>query len=81
MLASLLQVSNYLICVDHLRKDIFNFQTVALDGTLFLKSGIISGGSSYLKMKAKCWDEKEVNELKGRRDKLMNELKVKLLKI
>uniref|UniRef100_A0A8D2Q8F0 Structural maintenance of chromosomes 1B n=1 Tax=Varanus komodoensis TaxID=61221 RepID=A0A8D2Q8F0_VARKO len=50
-------------------------KTVALDGTLFLKSGIISGGSSYLKMKAKYWEEKEVNELKGQREKLMNELK------
>ncbi|XP_062990427.1 structural maintenance of chromosomes protein 1B [Elgaria multicarinata webbii] len=55
-------------------------KTVALDGTLFLKSGIISGGSSYLKMKARYWDEKEVNELKERREKLMNELK-DLLKI
>ncbi|KAJ7329449.1 hypothetical protein JRQ81_015623 [Phrynocephalus forsythii] len=53
---------------------------VALDGTLFLKSGIISGGSSYLKMKAKCWDEKEMNLLKEQREKLMNELK-DLLKI
>ncbi|KAH0616385.1 hypothetical protein JD844_027437, partial [Phrynosoma platyrhinos] len=55
-------------------------KTVALDGTLFLKSGIISGGSSYLKMKARYWDEKEVNELKDQREKLMNELK-DLLKI
>ncbi|XP_048371308.1 structural maintenance of chromosomes protein 1B [Sphaerodactylus townsendi] len=55
-------------------------KTVALDGTLFLKSGIISGGSSYLKMKARCWDEKEINELKERRENLMNELK-DLLKI
>ncbi|XP_077166797.1 structural maintenance of chromosomes protein 1B isoform X4 [Paroedura picta] len=50
-------------------------KTVALDGTLFLKSGVISGGSSYLKMKARCWDEKEINELKERRENLMNELK------
>ncbi|XP_026545534.1 structural maintenance of chromosomes protein 1B [Notechis scutatus] len=55
-------------------------KTVALDGTLFLKSGIISGGSSYLKMKAKYWEEKEVNELKEQREKLMDELKI-LLKI
>ncbi|XP_077166795.1 structural maintenance of chromosomes protein 1B isoform X2 [Paroedura picta] len=52
-------------------------KTVALDGTLFLKSGVISGGSSYLKMKARCWDEKEINELKERRENLMNELKEK----
>ncbi|XP_015260928.1 PREDICTED: structural maintenance of chromosomes protein 1B [Gekko japonicus] len=50
-------------------------KTVALDGTLFLKSGLISGGSSYLKMKARYWDEKEINELKVRRENLMNELK------
>ncbi|XP_070803001.1 structural maintenance of chromosomes protein 1B [Pituophis catenifer annectens] len=55
-------------------------KTVALDGTLFLKSGIISGGSSYLKLKAKYWEEKEINELKERREKLMDELKI-LLKI
>nr|XP_056718566.1 structural maintenance of chromosomes protein 1B [Euleptes europaea] len=55
-------------------------KTVALDGTLFFKSGIISGGSSYLKMKAKYWDEKEINALKERRENLMNELK-DLLKI
>ncbi|XP_042323440.1 structural maintenance of chromosomes protein 1B isoform X3 [Sceloporus undulatus] len=55
-------------------------KTVALDGTLFLKSGIISGGSSSLKKKARYWDEKEVNELKDQREKLMNELK-DLLKI
>lgn len=54
----------------------FYFQTVALDGTLFLKSGIISGGSSHLKMKARYWDEKEINKLKERRENLMNELKV-----
>ncbi|XP_070611370.1 structural maintenance of chromosomes protein 1B isoform X3 [Erythrolamprus reginae] len=55
-------------------------KTVALDGTLFLKSGIISGGSSYLKLKAKYWEEKEINELKERREKLMDELKI-LLKV
>ncbi|XP_061438407.1 structural maintenance of chromosomes protein 1B isoform X4 [Rhineura floridana] len=58
----------------------YRLKTVALDGTLFLKSGIISGGSSYLKMKARYWDEKEMNGLKERREKLMNELK-NLLKI
>uniref|UniRef100_A0A8C5PN20 Structural maintenance of chromosomes protein n=1 Tax=Leptobrachium leishanense TaxID=445787 RepID=A0A8C5PN20_9ANUR len=49
--------------------------TVALDGTLFLKSGVISGGASYLRFKAKRWDEKEISELKERRDNLVNELK------
>ncbi|XP_056653602.1 structural maintenance of chromosomes protein 1B isoform X5 [Monodelphis domestica] len=50
-------------------------KTVALDGTLFLKSGVISGGSSDLKLKARCWDEKEINKLKERRDQLIRELK------
>ncbi|XP_074083392.1 LOW QUALITY PROTEIN: structural maintenance of chromosomes protein 1B [Macrotis lagotis] len=50
-------------------------KTVALDGTLFLKSGVISGGSSDLKLKARGWDEKEINKLKDRRDQLISELK------
>ncbi|XP_070267387.1 structural maintenance of chromosomes protein 1B isoform X2 [Myotis yumanensis] len=50
-------------------------KTVALDGTLFLKSGVISGGSSDLKYKARCWDEKEIKNLRDRRTQLMQELK------
>ncbi|XP_068808055.1 structural maintenance of chromosomes protein 1B isoform X1 [Struthio camelus] len=50
-------------------------KTVALDGTLFLKSGVISGGSSDLRFKARCWDDKEMNKMKERRDRLINELK------
>ncbi|XP_041254547.1 structural maintenance of chromosomes protein 1B [Onychostruthus taczanowskii] len=50
-------------------------KTVSLDGTLFLKSGVISGGSSDLRFKARCWDEKEMNKMKERRDSLINELK------
>ncbi|KFV47850.1 Structural maintenance of chromosomes protein 1B, partial [Tyto alba] len=53
----------------------FFFQTVALDGTLFLKSGVISGGSSDLRFKARCWDDKEMNKMKEKRDSLINELK------
>uniref|UniRef100_A0A8C5U6T6 Structural maintenance of chromosomes protein n=1 Tax=Malurus cyaneus samueli TaxID=2593467 RepID=A0A8C5U6T6_9PASS len=55
-------------------------KTVALDGTLFLKSGVISGGSSDLRSKARCWDEKEMSKMKERRDGLINELKA-LMKI
>ena len=33
-------------------------QAVALDGTLFQKSGIISGGASDMRARAKRWDEK-----------------------
>lgn len=53
---------------------------MALDGTLFLKSGVISGGSSDLRVKARCWDDKEINRMKERRDALITELKVGLLK-
>lgn len=52
-------------------------QTVTLDGTLFKKSGVISGGSSYLRTKARCWDEKDMLHLKEHRDKLTNELRVR----
>ncbi|XP_077663569.1 structural maintenance of chromosomes protein 1B isoform X3 [Eretmochelys imbricata] len=55
-------------------------KTVSLDGTLFLKSGVISGGSSDLKFKARYWDEKEMKEMKERRDRLVDELK-ELMKI
>ncbi|KAJ1165645.1 hypothetical protein NDU88_006063 [Pleurodeles waltl] len=51
-------------------------KTVALDGTLFSKSGVISGGSSDLRFKARLWDEKELNEMKTIRDQLLNELRV-----
>lgn len=54
-------------------------QTVALDGTLFQKSGVISGGASDLKAKARRWDEKAVDKLKDRKEKLTDELKVKRL--
>ncbi|NWU84979.1 SMC1B protein, partial [Onychorhynchus coronatus] len=50
-------------------------KTVALDGTLFLKSGVISGGSSDLRFKARRWDDKEMSKMKERRDSLINELK------
>ncbi|XP_059103532.1 structural maintenance of chromosomes protein 1B isoform X1 [Peromyscus eremicus] len=50
-------------------------KAVALDGTLFLKSGVISGGSSDLKYKAQCWDEKELHSLRDKRDQLVQELK------
>ncbi len=49
---------------------------MALDGTLFQKSGVISGGASDLKAKARRWDEKAVDKLKDRKEKLTDELKV-----
>ena len=39
-------------------------QAVSLDGTLFQKSGVISGGASDLKAKARRWDEKQLTTLK-----------------
>lgn len=50
-------------------------QSVSLDGTLFQKSGVISGGASDLKAKARRWDEKMLNQLKVKKEKLSDELK------
>ncbi len=36
------------------------YDSVALDGTFYQKSGIISGGSMDLARKAKRWDDKQV---------------------
>ncbi|XP_063064141.1 structural maintenance of chromosomes 1A, like [Engraulis encrasicolus] len=72
---------NALVCenVDEARRIAFGghqrHKTVALDGTLFQKSGVISGGASDLKAKARRWDEKAVDKLKDRKEKLTDELK------
>ncbi|XP_017285706.1 structural maintenance of chromosomes protein 1B [Kryptolebias marmoratus] len=50
-------------------------KTVSLDGTLFKTSGVISGGSSYLRSKARCWDEKDMMHLKERKDQLTTEMR------
>ncbi|CAF4694112.1 unnamed protein product [Rotaria sp. Silwood1] len=50
-------------------------KVVSLTGTLFSKSGIISGGSSELKARAKRWDEKHLDTLRMRKDKLFDEYK------
>ena len=61
---------NALVCetVDDARKVAFGLQerhkAVSLDGTLFQKSGVISGGASDLKAKARRWDEKQLSGLK-----------------
>ncbi|XP_038164961.1 structural maintenance of chromosomes protein 1B [Cyprinodon tularosa] len=49
--------------------------TVTLDGTLFKTSGVISGGSSDLRTKARCWQEKDMIRLKEHKDELMHELR------
>jgi structural maintenance of chromosome 1 len=43
-------------------------KVVSFDGTLFQKSGLISGGSSELKQKAKRWDEKHLDQLRKKKD-------------
>ncbi|XP_068459885.1 structural maintenance of chromosomes protein 1B [Clinocottus analis] len=50
-------------------------KTVALDGTLFTKAGVISGGSSSLRTKARCWDEKDMTRLKARKNQLTAEMR------
>ncbi|AWP07889.1 putative structural maintenance of chromosomes protein 1B-like isoform 2 [Scophthalmus maximus] len=50
-------------------------KTVSLDGTLFAKSGVISGGSSDLRYKARVWDEKVMTRLRERKDQLTAELR------
>ncbi|XP_070827903.1 structural maintenance of chromosomes protein 1B [Chaetodon trifascialis] len=50
-------------------------KTVSLDGTLFAQSGVISGGSSDLRTKARCWDMKAMMLLKERKDQLTAELR------
>ncbi|XP_051545769.1 structural maintenance of chromosomes protein 1B [Myxocyprinus asiaticus] len=50
-------------------------QTVALDGTLFRKSGVISGGSVDLRSKARRWEEKDMNTLREQKEKLASELR------
>ncbi|XP_072519346.1 structural maintenance of chromosomes protein 1B [Salminus brasiliensis] len=50
-------------------------KTVALDGTMFSKSGVISGGSLHLRSKARRWEEKEMSGLKERKEQLSAELR------
>jgi len=50
-------------------------KVVSINGTLFSKSGVISGGSSELKARAKRWDEKHLDSLRLRKDKLFDEYK------
>uniref|UniRef100_A0A1I8AWF5 SMC hinge domain-containing protein n=1 Tax=Steinernema glaseri TaxID=37863 RepID=A0A1I8AWF5_9BILA len=46
------------------------YKAVALDGTLFQQSGVISGGGRDLKNRAKRWDEQAIRKLKERRAEL-----------
>ena len=49
------------------------YDAVALDGTFYQKSGIISGGSVDLARKAKRWDDKYVSNLQARKEKLSSD--------
>ncbi|CAF2037932.1 unnamed protein product [Rotaria magnacalcarata] len=49
------------------------YKVVSLNGTLFNKSGILSGGE--LKARGKRWDEKHLDALRIRKDKLFDEYK------
>lgn len=56
-------------------------KVVSFEGTLFQKSGAISGGSAELKRKAKMWDEKHLEKLRKEKEdwseKLREQLKVR----
>ncbi|RZF46730.1 hypothetical protein LSTR_LSTR002593 [Laodelphax striatellus] len=51
------------------------YDAVALDGTCYHKSGIMSGGSLDLARKAKRWDDKQMSTLKQTKETLNEELK------
>ncbi|XP_076287137.1 structural maintenance of chromosomes protein 1A-like isoform X3 [Lasioglossum baleicum] len=56
------------------------YNCVALDGSFYQKSGIISGGSLDLAKKAERWDEKQTAQLKAQKMKLTEELHESLKK-
>ncbi|XP_063240051.1 structural maintenance of chromosomes protein 1A-like isoform X2 [Bacillus rossius redtenbacheri] len=51
-----------------------HYDVVSLDGTYYKKNGLISGGQVDLARKAKRWDEKAFNELKARKETLLQEV-------
>lgn len=81
--AVLFATNNALVCetpedaskVAYEMEDGHRYDAVALDGTFFSKSGIISGGSLDLARKAKRWDEKHLSNLKSSKEKLSEELR------
>merc|ERR1711884_428051 len=82
--AVLFVTNNSLVCetpedamkVAYEMEDGQRYDAVALDGTFYQKSGIISGGSVDLARKAKRWDDKQVSTLKARKEKLSEELRL-----
>lgn len=81
--AVLFVTNNSLVCetpedamkVAYEMEDGQRYDAVALDGTFYQKSGIISGGSMDLARKAKRWDDKHVSTLKARKEKLAEEMR------
>ena len=81
--AVLFATNNALVCespddaakVAYELEDGHRYDAVALDGTFFSKSGIISGGSLDLARKAKRWDEKHLSNLKSSKERLSEELR------
>lgn len=49
-------------------------KAVSLDGTMFQKNGVISGGATDLKAKAKRWETAAVNQLRTRRNELKEQI-------
>merc|ERR1711971_562287 len=84
--AVLFVTNNSLVCetpddamkVAYEMEDGQRYDAVALDGTFYQKSGIISGGSVDLARKAKRWDDKQVSTLKSRKEKLSEDLRLAL---
>jgi hypothetical protein len=80
--AILFVTGNTLICettedANHVAYDMDErerYCTVALDGTLYEPSGVMSGGSMDLARKAKRWDDKQLDRLKEKRERLSQEL-------
>ena len=54
---------------------------VAMDGTFYQKSEIISGVSVDLARKAKRWDDKQLSGLKSRKEKLSEDLRLELVNL
>merc|ERR1719471_1059044 len=82
--AVLFVTNNSLVCetpedamkVAYEMEDGQRYDSVALDGTFYQKSGIISGGSVDLARKAKRWDDKQVSSLKAKKENLSEELRI-----
>uniref|UniRef100_A0A7E4V931 Structural maintenance of chromosomes protein n=1 Tax=Panagrellus redivivus TaxID=6233 RepID=A0A7E4V931_PANRE len=54
-------------------RDNHRLKSVALDGTLFQQNGVISGGGSELRARAKKWDEQGMKKLREQRKELQDQ--------